>query len=326
VAPTMTESDRPVLAIFGPTASGKSAVAEAVAERIPAEIVSADSMQVYRGLPILTNQPAQPAALVAIWELDHEASVGEYAELAHQAVDNALAEGTTPLVVGGTGLYLRAALVDLELPSAPSAGARLRFEELYDSLGPERAHALLAERDPRAAETVHANDRRRVVRALELAEAGESLARSSSRLWTRETRHPTLIFGLDVPKEILATRIEARTRAMFEQGAEEEAARAAGLSLSSTARQVIGLREVVELSREEAVAAIDRRTLQYAAYQRKWMRRIPGLIPLDADQAPADAAEELLAAARERFPLLGQQEGAASGIRKGEADRTGHAV
>jgi tRNA dimethylallyltransferase len=326
VAPPMTESDRPVLAIFGPTASGKSAVAEAVAERIAAEIVSADSMQVYRGLPLLTNQPARPTRLVAIWDLDHEASVGEYAKLAHRAVDGALAEGITPLVVGGTGLYLRAALVDLELPSAPPVGARLRFEELYDSLGPEQAHTLLAERDPRAAETVHANDRRRVVRALELADAGESLARSSSRLWTRETRHPTLVFGLDVPKEILIARIEARTRAMFERRVEDEAARGAGLSLSSTARQVIGLREVAQLPREEAMAAIDRRTLQYAAYQRKWMRRIPGLIPLDAGQAPADAAEALLAAARERFPLLRQQEEGASGVRKSEADHTGHAV
>jgi tRNA dimethylallyltransferase len=325
VAPHMTEGKQPVLAIFGPTASGKSAVAEAVAERIPAEIVSADSMQVYRGLPVLTNQPVRPTRLVAIWELDHEASVGEYAELAHQAVDEALTEGTTPLVVGGTGLYLRAALVDLELPPAPPAGARPRFEELYDRLGPEQAHALLAERDPRAAETVHANDRKRVVRALELADSGGSLARSPSRLWTRETRHPTLVFGLDVPKEVLVARVEARTRAMFEHGVEEEVARVAAGSLSSTAGQVIGLREITELPRDEATAAIVRRTLQYAAYQRKWMRRIPGLIPLAADHA-ANVAEALLAAAREQFTFLGQQEEGASGIRKGEADHTGHAV
>jgi tRNA dimethylallyltransferase len=326
VAPHMTEADRLVLAIFGPAASGKSAVADAVAERIPAEIVSADSMQVYRGLPVLTNQPVRPTRLVAIWELDHEASVGEYAELAHQAVDEALTEGATPLVVGGTGLYLRAALVDLELPPVPPAGARPRFEELYDNLGPEQAHALLAERDPRAAEAVHANDRKRVVRALELAAAGKSLARSPSRLWTRETRHPTLVFGLDVPKEVLAARVEARTRAMFEYGVEEEVARAAARSLSSTAGQVIGLREITELPREEATAAIVRRTLQYAAYQRKWMRRLPGLIPLAADHAAAHVAEALLAAAREQFTFLGQQEEGASGIRKGKADHTGHAV
>ena len=326
MAPDMTEANQPVLAIFGPTGSGKSAVAEAVADRIPAEIVSADSMQVYRGLPILTNQPARPTRLVAIWELDYEASVGEYAKLAQHAVDEALTEGITALVVGGTGLYLRAAVVDLDLPPAPSLGARLRFEELYDSLGPERAHALLVERDPRAAETVHANDRRRVVRALELAAAGESLARSPSRLWTRETRHPTLVFGLDVPREVLAARIEARTRAMFEHGVEEEAARAAAGPLSSTAAQVIGLREITELPREEAAAAIVRPTLPYSPNQRKWFRRIPGVVPLAAERAPAEVAEALLVAARARFTLLGQQEEGASGIRKGKADHTGHPV
>jgi tRNA dimethylallyltransferase len=326
VAPDMSEANQPVLAIFGPTASGKSAVAEAVADRVPAEIVSADSMQVYRGLPVLTNQRARPTRLVAIWELDHEASVGEYADLAHQAIDEALTEGITPLVVGGTGLYLRAALVDLDLPPAPPIGARPRFEKLYDSLGPERAHALLVRRDPRAAETVHPNDRRRVVRALELADAGETLARSPSRLWTREARHPTLVFGLDVPKEVLTARIEARMRAMFEHGVEEEVARAAAGPLSSTAVQVIGFREIRDLPREEATAATVRRTLQYAAYQRKWMRRIPGLVLLGAERAPTEVAEALLAAAGERFTLLGQQEDGASGIRKGEADHTRHAV
>jgi tRNA dimethylallyltransferase len=326
VAPHMTEANRVVLAIFGPTASGKSAVAEALAEQIPVEIVSADSMQVYRGLPILTNQPSRPTRLVGIWELDHEASVGGFVELAHQAVDEALTEGVTPLVVGGTGLYLRAALVDLELPPPPPAGTRPRFEELYDSLGPEGAHALLEESDQHAAETVHPNDRRRVVRALELADAGESLARLPSRLWTRQTRHPTIVFGLEVPKDVLASRIEARTRAMFEQGVEEEAARACAHSLSSTAGQVIGLREIREFPREDAEAAIVHRTLRYAAYQRKWMRRIPGLIPLDATASPSDVADALLGAVRERFPLLGQQEEGASGIRKGEADHTGHAV
>src|ERR671932_60883 len=113
-----------VLAIFGPTASGKSAVADALAERIPAELVSADAMQAYRGLPILTNSSPRPARLVGIWPLDHEASVGEYAKLAHAAIDEILAGGRTPVVVGGTGLYLRAALAELGLPPSPAPGAR----------------------------------------------------------------------------------------------------------------------------------------------------------------------------------------------------------
>src|SRR5688572_28081270 len=105
-----------VLAIFGPTASGKSAVAEAIADRVPAELVSADAMQVYRDVPVLTNQSATPTRLVGIWPLDHEASVGEFAALAHEAIDEILAAGRLPVVVGGTGLYLRAALVELGLP------------------------------------------------------------------------------------------------------------------------------------------------------------------------------------------------------------------
>src|SRR5918911_1865234 len=108
-----------VLAIFGPTASGKSAVAEAIAAKIPAELVSADAMQVYRGLPILTNQSTYPTRLVGIWDLGHDASGAEYQRLAHAAVDEILAAERTPIVVGGTGLYLRAALAGLELPPPP---------------------------------------------------------------------------------------------------------------------------------------------------------------------------------------------------------------
>ncbi len=213
-------TDPGVLAVFGPTASGKSAVAEAIADRIPATLISADAMQVYRGLPILTNQSERDTELVAIWDLDHEASVGEYAELAHAAVDRALERGTTPIVVGGTGLYLRAALVELDLPPAPEPGMRERWEGEYDRLGAEAAHELLAERDPEAAARVHPNDRRRVVRALELSEAGASLAPSEGRLWSEEMRHPTLVIGLEVPKDVLEERIERRTRQMFESGVE----------------------------------------------------------------------------------------------------------
>jgi tRNA dimethylallyltransferase len=326
VAPVENPFPGLVLGIFGPTASGKSAVAEAVAGRIPAEIVSADSMQVYRGLPILTNQPSAPTRLTAVWELDHTASVGEYAALAHEAVDEILAAGKTPIVTGGTGLYLRAALADLELPPPPAPGTRERFERLYDEQGHERAHALLAEQDPAAAAAVHPNDRRRVVRALELAEAGASLAPGQTRLWTEETRHPTLVFGLVVPKEILAMRIEERSGAMFETGVEEEVARARASRLSATARQVIGLREVGELPREEAIAAISLRTDQYAAYQRKWMRRVPGIVPIAADRPAGAVAEELLDTAACGIPRPGEQERIRSGIRKGKADTTGHAV
>ena len=298
-----------VLAIFGPTASGKTAVAEAVAERIPAEIVSADSMQVYCGLPILTNQPVAPTRLVGIWGLEHEASVGEYEALAHAAVDGILAAGMTPLVVGGTGLYLRAALAELGLPPAPKPGERQRWEEFYDDRGPESAHAALADCDPAAASVVHPNDRRRVVRALELAAAGESLAPERDRLWAAETRHPTVIFGLELPPDELERRIAARSAAMFEAGVQEEVRRALQRPLSNTARQALGLEEVATLAPDEARERLTQRTRRYAAYQRKWMRRIPGLVSLDADRPPGEVADEILEVARARQRLPAGQAG-----------------
>jgi tRNA dimethylallyltransferase len=292
-----------VIAIFGPTASGKSAVAAALAERIPARLISADAMQVYRGVPILTNQSEYPTELVAIWGLEHEASVGEYAELAHAAIDRALEEGLTPIVVGGTGLYLRAALVELGLPPAPRPEERARWERAYDDQGPEAAHAALAARDPEAASRIHPNDRRRVIRALELAEAGASLVPHEDRLWSEDVRHPTLLVALDVPRDVLERRIEARTRTMPERGAEAEARRALAGPISSTARTIFGLDELAELPRDEALAALVRRTRRYAAYQRKWMRRIPGLVSLPADRPPGEVADAILEMARPRQRL-----------------------
>jgi tRNA dimethylallyltransferase len=250
-------------------------------------------MQVYRGLPILTNQPARPTRLVGLWPLSHEASVAEYARLAHESIDELLALGRTPVVAGGTGLYLRAALADLDVPPAPEPGARRHWSALYDADGAEAAHAELAERDPAAAASVHPNDRRRVVRALELAEVGASLKPAQGRLWTDDTRHSTTIFGLDVPKDVLARRIGARNRRMVERGVEEEVRRAlAAGPLSQTARHVHGLRELAELPLDDALAEMDLQMRRYAAYQRKWMRRIPGLVRVNADRpAEATAAE-----------------------------------
>jgi tRNA dimethylallyltransferase len=290
-----------VIGIFGPTASGKSRVAATLAERFPADLVSADAMQVYRGLPILTNQA--PARLVGLWPLDHEASVGEYAPLAHAAIDEILAVGRTPVVVGGTGLYLRAAVADLALPEAPAPGERERWEHFYDE-DPALAHERLSGLDPAAAVAVHRNDRRRVVRALELAAAGGSLAPETDRLWTEETRHPTLLVGLDVPKDVLERRIEERTQAMFDAGVVEEVQAALTGPISTTARKTLGLDEVATLPREDAIDAIVVRTRRYAAYQRKWMRRVPGLVMVDADRPPGEIADDIVALAgtREHLP------------------------
>jgi tRNA dimethylallyltransferase len=292
-----------VIGLFGPTASGKSDVAAAVTELIPAEVVSADAMQVYDGLPILTNRSPQPERLVGIWPLSHVASVGEYAPLAHAAIDEILGAGKTPLVVGGTGLYFRAALAELELPPAPAPGARERWERFYDGSGPEAAHARLAELDPTAAERVHPNDRRRVVRGLELAEAGRSLVPLADALFGGAWRHPTLLVGLDVPKPELDRRIAERTSRMFETGVEDEVRNALRTEPSATARKIIGLDEVATLPREQAIEALIVRTRRYAAYQRKWLRRLEGLVMVAADRPPEETAAEIVALARTRERL-----------------------
>jgi tRNA dimethylallyltransferase len=306
--PTMTEAGL-VIAIFGPTASGKSAVADALAASIPAELVSADSMQAYAGLPILTNQSEQPVRLVGMWPLAHEGSVGEYQRLAHAGTDEILSLGRTPIVVGGTGLYLRAALADLDIPPSPPPGSRERWEETYRRLGPERTHELLAGRDPAAAAAVHPNDARRVVRALELHETGSSLRPEQSLLWTEETRHPTLIIGLDVPRDVLHERISARTHKMFERGVQEEVRRALEQPIGVTAGQIIGLRSVAELPPEAAVAELERQTRRYAAYQRKWLRRLPGVVTLRADRPAGEVADEILEVARARQRLPARRAG-----------------
>ena len=297
-------SPRTLVAVYGPTASGKTAVAEAVADSLGGDVVSADSMQAYRGLPILTAQPERPTRLVAIWPLSHEGSVGEYAELAHATIDELLAAGRTPVVTGGTGLYLRAALADLQLPPAPSAALRAHCEEVYDRLGADAAYEALQQRDSEAAARMHPNDRRRVVRALELTELGSSLRPDADRLWGDELRHDTVVFGLDVPRDVLLERIERRARAMFDAGVVDEARAALAGEVSSTAVHALGLREVAELPPGDALDALVVRTRRYAAYQRKWMRRIPGILILDGNRRPQEIADDIVevARARERVP------------------------
>jgi tRNA dimethylallyltransferase len=282
-----------VFAVFGPTGSGKTAVADALAQRLGTEVVSADALQTYRGLRILTNQPQRPTRLVAMWPLSHEGSVGEYAGLAHTAIDELVAANGAAVVSGGTGLYLRAALADLALPPRPARGTRERWEAAYDR-DPDVTYADLMQADPNTATLVHPNDRRRVVRALELAELGGSLSPEQDRLWAADTRHPTLVVGLEVTPEVLRGRIEARTAEMFRRGVVDEVRQALASQVSRTAEKALGLREIADLSPGDACASIVQRTLRYAAYQRKWMRRIPDVVMVDAERAPEEVASDIL--------------------------------
>jgi len=281
-----------VVAVFGPTASGKSAVAEAVAGRLGTEVVSADAMQVYRGLPILTNQPPTPTRLVGIRALDEEMSVGAFGELAHGEIDALVDDRGAAVVCGGTGLYLRAALAELDIPPAvhPETRARVAREVDHDR---HAAHRRLGHLDPAAAAAVHPHDRKRLVRALELAEEGASLVANQDRLWAGATRRPTVIVGLEVAPDVLERRIRERTETMFERGVVDEVRAALSGPVSRTAEKTLGLTEIAELG-PDALEPIVARTRRYAAYQRKWMRRIPDLVLLDGTRAPGELADDIV--------------------------------
>jgi tRNA dimethylallyltransferase len=282
-----------VIAVFGPTASGKTAIAEALADRLHTEVVSADALQVYDGLPILTNQPTRPTRLVGIRALDETMSVGEYAPLAHAAIDEIVTSNAVAVVAGGSGLYLRAALAELSVPPPPPPGLRERIEREVDD-DPTGAHHRLRALDSAAADLVHPHDRRRLVRALELAEMGSTLAPDRNRLWTDDARRPTAIYGVDISSGALERRIEARTDAMFAAGVVDEVRRALTGPISRTAEAALGLWELASLSPAEARGQLVRRTRRYAAYQRKWMRRVPDLVTVSGERPPEEVAGEIL--------------------------------
>lgn len=283
-----------VFAVFGPTASGKSAVAQATASRLGTEVVSVDALQVYRGLPILTNQPSTGTRLVGIRALDEQMTVGEFAPLAHREIDLLVTSRGTAVVTGGTGLYLRAALTDLELPPPVDPATLGRAEQVVDA-DANAAHALLAERDSAAAAAVHPNDRQRLIRALALSESGASLARTVDRLWSAETRRPTLVVGLVLSRDELDRRIQERAKRMFESGVVDEVHMALGRPLSRTVEKTLGLREIGSLGPDEAFERLVSRTRRYARYQEKWMRRIPDIVLLDGDREPQAIAAEIVA-------------------------------
>lgn len=275
--------------MFGATASGKSAAALELAERLDGEIVSADAMQLYAGLPVLSNQPSAadrarvPHHLVGIWPLTADGDVARYGTAAHVAIDDIVARGRVAIVAGGTGLYLRAALADLALPPQPPAGLRERIGGEYDT-DPTAAHARLEDVDPAAAARIHRNDRRRVVRALELVELGESLhPGDTDQLWTASYRHPTRVVGLQVDRAELHRRIAARTEAMFAAGVVDEVRTALqGGEPSATAARALGLAEIRaviagDVTPQEACRRLIERTRQYARRQEIWMRKISGV-------------------------------------------------
>jgi tRNA dimethylallyltransferase len=294
-----------LIAIFGPTGVGKTAVTLALAERLRARredpvAVSADALQVYAGLETLTGAPTAEERrrlehrLVGIRGVSESFSVGEFMPLVHAAIDEALAAGRRPIVVGGTGLYLRAALTELDLRPPPPDGLRERIEAELAAKGPAALHAELAARAPALAAGIAAADRSRIVRALELLEMGEDPDPGGDQLWASETRVPTLLAGIVMQREELYARIDARVDTMLAAGAAEEVRRAEATDASRTARKALGYAELLAGD----VEAMKRRTRNYAKRQLTWMRKLAGVRVIDATgRTPDDVAEEIAAGA-----------------------------
>ncbi len=296
-----------VLALFGPTAVGKTGVAIEVAERLrergedPAA-VNCDSIQVYRGFDVLSGAATKEERarlehrLVSFVEPGEEFSAGRYAELAHAEIDSLLDARRRPIVVGGTGLYLRAALADLDLRPPVPAEIREEVEREITERGPEALHGEL---EPELAETVDPSDRKRIARLTELSRVGIEAARGGEGLWTAQLRHPTLLVGLTMDREELARRIDARVDGMVADGAAEEVRGAEEARASRTARAALGfeqlLRDIDATPSAETVEAIKSAHRAYARRQLTWMRRMEGVTLVDrSGRTDAEVADEIV--------------------------------
>ena len=293
-----------VIALFGPTGVGKTGVAIELARRLRElderpVAVSADALQVYQGLETLTGAAtARERAqlehrLISFLPVDATFSAGQYAELAHAEVDALLAAGDRPIVVGGTGLYLRAALAELRLRPPPPEGAREYWVAELERRGAQALHGVLRDRAPWAAAEIDPGDRQRIIRALELLDAGElDRHAGDSELWTSEVRHSTLLVGLVLERQQLYERIDARVEAMVAAGAQAEVRRAHAAGASPTARKALGFDELLAGD----VESMKRRTRNYARRQLTWMRKLADVHTLDTTgRSPADTAGEVLA-------------------------------
>lgn len=278
----------PLIAIFGPTAVGKTGVAVELARLIAeqggsAVAVNCDSIQVYRGLEVISGaaDPLQQRQLehrlLSFVPVDEQYSAGRYSKPAHREIDDLTGRGVVPLLVGGTGLYLRGALTDMEFRPPVPEGVRLAVESEIEARGTAAVHEGLPER---FRVRIHPNDRSRIARIAELLATGQEPApdhAGGGELWTASLRRPSLLIGLVDEDEALRGRISARVERMASDGAGREAAAALEAGASRTARAAIGFEEFLAGDLELAAA----RHRQYSKRQMTWMRRMEGVEVLE---------------------------------------------
>ncbi|MEV6298775.1 tRNA (adenosine(37)-N6)-dimethylallyltransferase MiaA [Actinoplanes sp. NPDC051861] len=289
-----------VLTVVGPTAAGKSALSIALAHELGGEVVNADSMQLYRGMDIGTakltvaEREGVPHHLLDIWDVRVAAAVAEYQRLARAAIDDILSRGRVPLLVGGSGLYIRAVLEDFDFPGTDAA-IRSRLESEMSETGLESLYSRLQALDPAAASKILPTNGRRVVRALEVIEL-------TGRPFTASLPDPkpvydTLQIGVDRDTEALDERIGQRVDLMWSAGLIDEVRGLDGIRDGLTASRALGYQQALAqidgtLSEEEAKADTVRGTRRFVRRQRSWFRRDPAVTWLDG-AAPTLVADAL---------------------------------
>ncbi len=297
-----------LIIIAGPTASGKSAAAVALAKRCSGSIISADSMQVYRGMDIgsakVTAEEMQgiPHYLIDIVNPDEEWNVVRFQSMAQRAAEEITAEGRLPMVVGGTGFYIQSLLYGIDFTETKEdTSYREELRKLAEEKGPEALHRLLAEKDPASAAAIHPNNVKRVIRALEYArETGGPISEHNARQRLREPVFDAVYYVLTMNRERLYRRIDARVDAMMEKGLLEEVRRLeeAGFSSKDVSMQGLGYKQLMqhlerECSLEEAVSQIKLQTRHFAKRQLTWFKRERNVVWVDMDEykTPEEAAE-----------------------------------
>ena len=302
----------PVICIVGPTASGKSALADEVALRLGSDVISVDSMQVYRGMDIGTaktppNKRLVPLQMVDVADVSQDYSVAMFQADARRLVDEWRGAGRAAILCGGTGLYLDGVIDVMEFPSGTTHGeSRSRYECYLEQHGPQALWELLEKRDHASAEAIHPNNSRRVVRALEMSDEGTSYAEQLSGLKSRRPYYPTQMWGISMKRERLYARIDARVDAMMAEGLLDEVRGLveAGYGQDLTSRQAIGYKEVLayfdgKCSLDECVELIKRRSRRYAKRQLSWLRRDGRAHWLDMDELNSSQAADLVVGAYE---------------------------
>ncbi len=298
-----------IICIVGPTATGKSDVANLLASKIDGEVISADSMQIYKGMNIGTGKIREGEKLVAHWGLDivnpNEAySVALFQKYARRCIEDIKSRGKTPVLCGGTGFYIRSVIDDYDFPAREQTQnpVREKYIQIAEDKGPHELWEVLNSKDPKSAQLIHENNVVRVVRALELLEEGKSYHEQKENLSEIKEFYPSKIFGLKVDPDTIRQRIDERVDKMIDAGLVDEVKSLLDENYREalTAASAIGYKEIVsyldgECPLDEAVEQIKTATKQYAKRQRTWFNKDSRINWIDYEKiAPEEAVQEII--------------------------------